>query len=132
MVFYIGVILIGVSLFMLFRLIRNSNRPKLKARIEEITLQYVKNDKQQIKKHRHARISYIYQGETREDTILLKRKAAKELDTIAVSYKQSNISKMEHYEPKPEIIAIIVVFVIGVSILGFCFFVMDYFNLWNQ
>ncbi len=132
MVFYVGVILIGVALIMLFRLIRNSNRPKLKARIEEITLQYAKNDKHQIKKHKHARVSYIYQGDTCEDTILLKRKAAKELDTITVSYKQSNISKMEHYEPKPEIIAIIVVFIIGISILGFSFFVMDYFNLWDQ
>ena len=132
MVFYAGIILIGVALFMTFILIRNSKRPKLKVRVEEITLQYHKKDKQQIKKHKHARVSYLHEGKTSEDTILLKRKSVREGETIVVSYKDSDISKMEHYEPRAEIIAIIAVFTIGISILGFCFFVMDYFNLWEN
>lgn len=118
MLFYIGAVLIIVSFVMLFRVMRNSGRPRIDGAIVlEVTKEYyVHKGNKSPRKFPHARIEYYYDGAKLQSRILLKSKP-KPGDGIQLSVKPDDPSIVEEYYPVKETFVALLIMVLGVAVI---------------
>lgn len=130
MIFYIGVAIIIAGIVSLIMFLIKVRRPKAEAYIEDITREYYEKDKNQIKKHPHGHIKYVYRSIEYKALVLLLKRKMNIGDQITVSFKEESPEKPTMYAPKQELITVIVLWAIGIGVIAFCIFSMDYFDLW--
>ena len=126
----IGGILIIVGFAMTYRFLRNARRPRIEVKIDQITMEHVRNDKKQVgPQHRHGHVQYNFDGiNYTSKVILLKR--MKENDWVEVSVNPNTPEHLDIYAPQKEKIAIFIIFAIGLFLVGGSWFILDYFELW--
>ena len=132
-----GGIVIVIGFIQLFRLFRNSKRPKLDATINKIEDKHLEQDKNnQFKKHPHAEITYYYSSVKYTASVLIKDKTKQVMDQIEITYLENPSSqhgeptKLEMYAPKKEFLMAMSIIAVGCIIVGICHFIMTYFDLW--
>jgi hypothetical protein len=130
MIFIVGVVICIAGLVGLVMLLRKVGRPKADAVIEEVSMEYMAKDKQQLKKHPHAKIKFNYRSMDYTAKIHLLRRKAQVGDMVVVAFKDESPEKPVMYAPKQETIVVIVVMLIGLSLIGISVFAMNYFDLW--
>ena len=137
MIYIIGGIIIIIGLIQLFRLFRNSKRPKLDATIEKIEDRHLDQDKNnQFKQQPHADIIYYHAGKKYTGNILLKDRNSSILDQIEVTFipnsknENDEPTSLEMYSPKKELGTALAIILIGCIVVGICHFIMTYFDLW--
>jgi hypothetical protein len=130
MIFVAGIILCAVGLVYLFIIIRKKRRPNAEATIQEITLEFHKKDKRQLKKHPHATIMYNYKSVNYTAKIFLLKRHLQVGDNVVVSFKEDKPEKPIMSAPKQELFAALFIMFMGLSLIAASVFVMDYFNLW--
>lgn len=123
--------LIIVGFVMIFILLRNSRRPKIEVRIDEIKMRHGRQDKKkEMIQHKHAFVKYNYEGQDYEAWILLKTKKSVEGEWIKATVSPKDHGQLTAYAPKKEQIAIAVVFAVGIFLTGGSWWVMDYMDWW--
>jgi hypothetical protein len=120
----IGITLIIVGFVMIFRMIRNSRRPRIDgARVLEIKKEfYVHKGRSSPRKFPTARVEYYYNGAKLEAKVLLKSKP-KPGDGIKLSVKPDDPTFVEEYYPLKESLVILAILAIG-TVLLVCSIVM--------
>ena len=109
-----GFILIIVGIAMTFRYLRNSRRPRIEVKVEEITIEHARTDHKQVApQQRHARVKYNFDGQNYESKVIVLKRT-RENDWIEVSVNPKNPEFLDIYSPQKEQIAILIVFAIGI------------------
>jgi len=121
MVFIMGIMLVIVCAVMTVVFLKQVFQEKVEARVEELFLKPLPNDPHN-REHKHARISYYLKGSECKGEILLKSKP-KVGDKIKLSLHPKVPGKMAHYAPVKEIIAIALVFAVGLGMIGASYYV---------
>lgn len=131
MIMMIGVGLIIVGFAMVFMLIRNSKRPRLEVKLEQIEMLFVRQDKkQQGPQHLHGLVKYNYDGVNYESWVLLKTKKSEENQWIQVTVNPKDHALLTAYAPKKEQQVIAVIFVLGLFITVGSWWLVDYLERW--
>ena len=118
MIFFLGIGLIMVGLIMVFMFLRAVLQPKTEAKVLQVTQEYPKtNEFAPQRKLPFGLIDYYYDNTKYEQKIMLKGKKIQEGDTIKISIKQNDPSKATHYYPVKEILAIVIVHVLGAALI---------------
>lgn len=125
-----GFILLAVAVAMIYRFMRNSKRPRMEMKIEEIVMQHSRFDKKQISRTMpHAVVNYNFEGHKYKSTVMILKKAQVG-DWIQVSVNPENPELLDLYSPQKEKLAILVVAAIGAILIGGSFFLIDYLDAW--
>ena len=129
MIFYIGLAFIIAGMVTLVFFLKKVNKPKAEGYINDIVMDYYEKDKYKIKQHPHGIVSYVYKSIDYKAKVLLMRRKMEIGDRITLSFKDEAPDKPVMYAPKQELITVIALWIIGLAIMGFCVFAMDYFDL---
>lgn len=130
MLMIIGAILILVGFAMLYRYLRNSRRPRIEVKIDEVSMEYARSDHKEMgPKHRHAHLKYNFDGVNYTSKVLILKRM-KENDWIEVSVNPKNPEMLDIYAPQKEKIAIVLIFVIGIFLIAGSWWILDYFDAW--
>lgn len=126
-----GFILIAVSLRMWYVYYRNSRRPRMEVRIQEIVLRYIRQDKkQQSRPYPHALVKYNYDGKNYESHVFLKSSGKSPGDWIEICIDPARPEIADIYLPVKEKRAIFIVFLIGALLVAGSWWIIAHFELW--
>jgi hypothetical protein len=128
MLFFGGLVFLIVGIVMVFRVFRNSRRPRIDgATVLEVTQDFYvyKGKPSGTRRLPHARIEYFYDGHKTQSKILLKSKA-KPGDGIQLSVNPKKPGEVEEYYPAKEIMVSLLIFAIGAGIMIGCLALSDY------
>jgi len=131
MIYLIGGIVSVIGFIQLFRLFRNSKRPKVDGKIEKLMDQHLKQDTaKRFRTQPHARVSYYMDGKLCKADMLFKDKEKTIGETVTLSYDPNRPEDVEMYVFKPELIMASMIILIGFALMGISHFIMSYFDLW--
>jgi len=108
----------GVAGLALIILLRKMRRPKAEGTIKELMLDYAAKDKQQIKKHQHAIITYNYQSVDYTAKILLLKRKTQIGEHVVVSFEEGVPEIPTMYAPKQETFVVVVLMFLGLGLIG--------------
>lgn len=114
MLFYMGIILLGVSILMTFIFFRHARRPKSEARVLEVKKMPMPKYPNQ-RAVPHARVSYRVHNRMYEEWVILASKISVN-DTLILSYKAENPQDIRVYVPHKELIVIGVLGLLGLAL----------------
>jgi len=118
MIFFFGIGLLMVGLIMVFMFLRTVLQPKTEAKVLKVTQEYPKTH--ELAPQRmvpFGLIDYYYDNTKHEQKIMLKGKKIQEGDTIKISVNKNNPSKATHYYPVKEVLAIVLVNLLGAALI---------------
>lgn len=121
MILFLGIAFIVLGIVMLVKYMVGKSRPKVDARV----LGLLKEAPQgQFIELPHALVEYTYQN-TKYTTKVLLASKPKSGDTIRISVKPEAPTKAREYYPKKEVLAVIVLNVLGVVLIAASFVLTD-------
>lgn len=126
-----GFLFIAIGLVMLYQMWRNARRPRQEVRINEVMLDYIRNDRKQLgPRQPHALVKYNYDGVNYESRVFLKVPDKSEGDWIEISINPSNPELADIYAPEKEKRAVLILFMIGAFLVAGSWWILDYFEAW--
>jgi hypothetical protein len=131
MIYIIGGIVSIIGFIQLYRLLRNSKRPKTDGKIEKLMDQHLKQDKaKKFRTQPHARVSFYVDGKLCKADILFKDKEKQVDETVTLTYDPNKPKEVEMFVFKAEFMMSSIIILIGFVIMGISHFIMSYFDLW--
>lgn len=128
MIYLIGGFVVLIGVIQLYRLYRNSKRPKVEGKILRLMDQHLKQDKsKKFRTQPHAKVLFRLNGKDYKVDILFKDKIKQIGDTVQLSYINNNPESVEMYVPKAEFSMALIITLIGVVIMIISYFIMRLF-----
>jgi len=128
MIYLIGGFVVLIGLIQLYRLYRNSKRPKIEGKIIKLMDQHLKQDKnKKFRTQPHAKVTFELNKKHHKVDVLFKDKEKQIGDTVQLSYFNNNPESVEMYVPKAEFTMAFVITLIGIVILIISYFIMQMF-----
>jgi hypothetical protein len=128
MIYLAGGFVSLIGFIQLYRLLRNSKRPKLDGKIEKLMEQHLKQDKaKKFRTQPHATVSFYVDGKCIKADVLFKDKLKQVGENVVLTYDPIKPEEVEMFVFKAELMMSSVIIIIGFAIMGICHFIMNYF-----
>ena len=131
MIYIAGIFVVAIGLIQMYRLFRNSKRPKVDGKIEKLMDQHIKQDKnKKFRTQPHAKVSFYQNGKLCKANVLFKDKVKQVGDTVTLTFNPNKPEDVEMFVFKAEFMMSSIIILIGFSIIGVSHFIVEYFDLW--
>lgn len=131
MIYIVGGIVSIIGFIQLYRLLRNSKRPKIDGKIEKLMEQHIKQDKaKKFRTQPHATVSFYHDGKLCKADVLFKDKIKQVGETVTLTFDPNKPEEVEMYVFKAEFIMASIIILIGFAIMVICHYIFNYLDLW--
>ncbi len=120
MLFFVGAFFLFLAMVMLIKFLVFSQRPKQEVQVKEFFMAKLKTDLIGIgPEQKHARVSYTVDGKEYQGEIpLMKNTKTQVGENIRITYSKTNPTLSRLYDPRKELLMILIMFIFGGGITG--------------